>query len=102
MQVTRYERSPVNRATCLAHYGFKCQICQMDFESVYGDLGANFIEVHHLVPVSQLGEGYTIDPIKDLIPVCCNCHAMLHRTDPPLLPESLRTILSSPGTHGHS
>jgi 5-methylcytosine-specific restriction protein A len=95
VHTNRYERSPVNRAACIAHYGFRCQVCGMDFESVYGSLGADFIEVHHLTPVSRLGEGYRINPIRDLLPVCCNCHSMLHKTDPPMLPDALRILLDS-------
>lgn len=49
--------------------------------------------VHHIVPVSQIGLDYVIDPLKDLIPVCPNCHSMLHRKDPPLIPEELKRIV---------
>ena len=51
----------------------------MDFENMYGELGKGFIHVHHIVPISMIGKEYKIDPIKDLVPVCPNCHAMLHR-----------------------
>ena len=89
----RYERNPLNRKLCLAAKGYDCAICGMNFEKKYGDLGHNFIHVHHVVPVSKLGAGYVIDPLKDLIPVCPNCHAMLHRVDPPMLPDVLRDTL---------
>ena len=90
----RFERSPINRTLCIAKYGFKCQICGFDFEKKYGELGRNYIHVHHIIPVSQIGTDYRINPIKDLIPVCPNCHAMLHRCDPPITPEELRRILA--------
>jgi len=93
VHVNRYERSPVNRAACLAYYGFKCQVCGMDFESQYGEVGANYIEVHHLTPVSQLGENYRVNAVRDLIPVCCNCHAIIHRRDPPMAPAALKQLL---------
>lgn len=51
----------------------------MDFEKMYGEIGRGFIHVHHIVPISTIGEEYKIDPIKDLVPVCPNCHAMLHK-----------------------
>ena len=38
----------------------------------------NMIHVHHIVPVSEIGEEYVVDPVKDLIPVCPNCHMVLH------------------------
>ncbi len=89
----RYERSPVNRELCLLMHGYECKICGMSFERSYGELGRNFIHVHHIVPVSQMGGSYIINPETDLIPVCPNCHAMLHRQDPPLTPAQLIEIL---------
>jgi 5-methylcytosine-specific restriction protein A len=52
--------------------------------------------VHHREPVSGLAPGTIIDPVKDLIPICSNCHAMLHRSKPPLAPEVLRDMLRRP------
>lgn len=77
--VTRYERDRGNRKACIAHYGYVCQVCGMNFEQVYGELGKDYIEVHHLHPVSQ-GQR-KVDPIKDLIPLCSNCHSMIHRQE---------------------
>ena len=90
VEVNRYERSRLNRAACIAARGTTCVVCDFDFEQVYGPLGSNFIHVHHVTPVSKLGPGYRVDPIKDLVPVCPNCHAMLHRKDPPLSVSDLR------------
>ena len=91
--VNRYERNPINRELCLAANGYTCKICGFNFEAEYGELGHHFIHVHHIVPVSNMNGKYMINPVKDLIPVCPNCHAMLHRLDPPMLPEELRRIL---------
>ena len=96
-EVNRYERNPLNRKLCLAAKGYDCAICGMNFEKQYGAIGHHFIHVHHIVPVSQLGSCYIIDPIRDLIPVCPNCHAMLHRQTPPVLPEKLAEILNHTG-----
>lgn len=93
--VNRYERSAANRMACIAHFGLSCQACGMDFEERYGELGADFITVHHRTPVSQMGEGYVVNPITDLVPVCPNCHAMLHRRDPPIAVEDLRSMISA-------
>jgi 5-methylcytosine-specific restriction enzyme A len=89
----RYERSRVNRELCLLAHGYECKICGMSFERTYGELGKNYIHVHHIIPVSQMGGSYIINPETDLIPVCPNCHAMLHRQEPPLPPEKLIEIL---------
>jgi len=77
--VNSYERDDKARDACIDHYGLKCQVCNFDFEKQYGELGAGFIHVHHLVQLSEIKEEYIIDPIKDLRPVCPNCHAMLHK-----------------------
>ena len=77
-----YERNPEARKRCVDYYGYKCSICAFDFEKIFGDIGKGFIHVHHLKPVSEIGEEYYVDPIKDLRPVCPNCHAMLHRRKP--------------------
>lgn len=92
--VREYERSPINRAACVEIHGTACKICGFDFEKVYGSLGTGFIHVHHIVPVSAMGGPTVIDPARDLIPVCPNCHAMLHRCNPPLTPDELKQKLN--------
>lgn len=91
--VNRYERSKLNRQVCIAFYGPKCRICGFDFEESYGDIGKGYIEVHHKTPVSKLGEDYIVNPIKELIPVCSNCHSILHRRNPPYTVEEMKEIV---------
>lgn len=76
--VNKYERDPRNRRMCIDHYGYRCQACGMDFGETYGPLAEGFIHVHHRKPVSEIGDDYVVDPVKDLIPLCPNCHAMVH------------------------
>ena len=66
----------------------------MFFEK-YGDIGKDYIEVHHLIPVSQMGANYIVDPIKDLAPLCSNCHSMIHKKNPPYTIEELRSLINS-------
>lgn len=77
--VNSYERNPKARSECIKHYGVGCTVCGFNFEDFYGERGKDFIHVHHLVPVSDVGDEYEVNPISDLRPVCPNCHAMLHR-----------------------
>ena len=91
--VNRYERDPKARAKCIEHHGTCCAICELDFEERYGEVGKGFIHVHHLRPLGRLKSSYRLDPLKDLVPVCPNCHAMLHRRDPPFEIEQLRRYL---------
>jgi 5-methylcytosine-specific restriction protein A len=92
--VNKYERDPSARDACVAHYGAKCQCCGMDFASEYGELGKGFIHVHHLKPVSEVGMEYRVDPKVDLIPVCPNCHSMIHRRKPPYSVDEIRQMRS--------
>lgn len=94
VMVNKYERDPRNRAAAIAIHGYTCLACGFDFKENYGDLGSDFIVVHHVVPVSQLGPDYVIDPTKDLISLCANCHAMIHRQDPPLSLQQLISFLN--------
>lgn len=91
--VNAYERDRAARQACISHYGLACAVCGLLFEERYGAQGAGFIHVHHVVPLSELGPDYELDPIQDLRPVCPNCHAMLHRQRPPLSIEALRAII---------
>ena len=88
--VNRYERDPKARKKCIEYYGIRCSVCELDFERRYGGIGRGFIHVHHLRPLGRLKSSYRLDPLKDLVPVCPNCHAMLHRRDPPYDVEQLR------------
>ena len=55
-----------------------CELCGFDFEEVYGELGKNFIEGHHIKPISDMDEG-DITNVKDIKMLCSNCHRMVHR-----------------------
>jgi predicted HNH restriction endonuclease len=55
-----------------------CQICRFDFSKFYGELGNDFAEAHHIVPLSANSKLRTIT-VDDLVTVCANCHRMLHR-----------------------
>ncbi|WP_222890666.1 HNH endonuclease [Enterobacter sp. C2] len=87
--VNRYERDQKARQAALKWHGYECKVCGLDMTKVYGEIAKGFIHVHHLIPLSEIKENYLVNPKTDLIPVCPNCHAMLHRQDPPLSPEAL-------------
>jgi len=94
-RVKRYERSRINRAACIEVNGDSCKICSFSFGKTYGEHGEGFIHVHHIIPVSQMGVSYSLNPATDLIPVCPNCHSMLHRRQKVLLPEGLKNIITA-------
>ncbi len=91
--VNAYERNPIARQKCIQHHWVKCKACEFDFEKVYWELWKWFIHVHHMKPISEIGEEYIVDPINDLIPLCPNCHAMIHRKKDRHWIESLQSLL---------
>lgn len=93
VKVNKYERSRINRSACINHYGPICQACDFNFEKIYGEIGKGFIHVHHITPVSEMGGTYVLNPIRDLIPLCPNCHAMIHKNTPPYSLNALREII---------
>lgn len=96
--VNRYEWDEEARRACVARHGTSCAACGFSFELTYGDAGIDFIKVHHIVPVAQLGSGYQLDPITDLVPLCANCHAMAHLgVGTPRSVAELRRIISEAG-----
>jgi 5-methylcytosine-specific restriction protein A len=76
----RFERDARNRKRAIEIHGYNCGVCNFNFESVYGQHGTGFIEVHHVKPISDFeGQEQIINPETDLVPLCSNCHRMIHR-----------------------
>lgn len=77
--VNKYERSSIARKKCIEFHGLTCRVCGLKFSEKYGEIGNEFIHIHHLTPIHKIGKEYKVDYKNDLIPVCPNCHSMLHR-----------------------
>ena len=92
VMVNAYERKPQARAACIAHYGTQCRICGTVLEERYGKIAAGFIHVHHVIPLSKVEKEYKVNPIKDLVPVCPTCHAIIHLRTPPLSVDEVRKL----------
>lgn len=87
-------RRAVNRkkAVVIAETGsLRCEVCEFDFQSVYGELGSGFAECHHRVPLAQLTQEHRLK-LSELAIVCANCHRMLHRRRN-ITVEALREIM---------
>lgn len=95
IEVNRYERDRRNRAAALAIHGYNCKACDLDMGERYGAVAVGFIEVHHVTPVSEVGDGYIIDPATDLIPLCPNCHSVAHRRSPPYSVTEIRQMIGT-------
>lgn len=93
--VNRYERDKKARTECIDHYGCRCAACGFDFEKVYGPIGQNKIHVHHLRPLSEIRQEYKIDPVRDLRPVCPNCHLIIHSKREPFTIDEVKEMIGS-------
>lgn len=90
----RYERDSKNRRLAINIHGLVCFGCGFNFEKVYGDRGKDFIEIHHNKPLSTLEEAVEINPETDLVPLCANCHRMVHRRKDDILSiEELKQLI---------
>ena len=88
--INAYERNAKARAACLRHYGYQCCVCEIIMNKVYGPIADRLIHVHHINPIGSRKSEYVIDPIKDLVTVCPNCHSVLHQVFPPLSVDDLK------------
>lgn len=75
---TKYERDPELRKQALLIHGYVCAACSFNFERFYGEYAKGFIHIHHIEPLFESGEK-VVNPETDLIPLCANCHAIIHR-----------------------
>lgn len=93
VRVNAFERNPIARKKCIEHYGANCSICGFNFGVTYGASAEGYIHIHHLKPLASIGSEYIVDPIKDLRPVCANCHAVIHLRQPPYTIKEIKSML---------
>lgn len=91
---TKYERNPHARRLCLEHHGYSCKVCDFNFEQSFSKIGKGFIHVHHKEQLADKGGKHMVNPKEDLVPVCPNCHAMIHSERPAYSIEEMWQILS--------
>jgi 5-methylcytosine-specific restriction endonuclease McrA len=72
------ERDASARMACILHYKCKCWICGFDFGMFYGSEAEGFIHVHHREQLAKAAGRRRVDPIEDLVPLCPNCHSVVH------------------------
>ncbi|MEB6696396.1 HNH endonuclease [Mammaliicoccus sciuri] len=91
----KYERNQALRNEAIKIHGTTCKVCGFDFKAKYGELGEGFIEIHHLKPMFSINREIKVNPQKDLVPLCSNCHKMIHRNaKQPLTIKELTQIVS--------
>ncbi len=78
----RLERSVKLSKLVKVRKGCVCEVCNLDFEKIYGEIGKGYIEAHHLRPLSTLkGQKVSMDPEVDFAVLCANCHRMIHKSE---------------------
>jgi len=90
--VNYYERNPAARKKCLEVHGYTCKCCDTTLANVYGEIADKLIHVHHINPIASLAQPGNVDPINDLVPVCPNCHGIMHLRNPPLTVSEVRDV----------
>jgi hypothetical protein len=91
--VNAYERNRKARRACIKKYKAQCWICKFNFERKYGARAKGLIHVHHLRPLSEVGDEYEIN-VDDLRPVCPNCHAVIHSRIPAYSIEEVAQMIT--------
>jgi len=94
ISATQIERNRRAREACIRIHGLACTICKFDFEKLYGELGAGFIHVHHKNPIGESNGKRVVNPKTDLVPLCPNCHAMVHRNNKNRKIEEVQQLLN--------
>ena len=93
--VNKYERDSGAKISCIKHHGAICAACRIDMSAIYGKEISGFIHVHHIVPIAEMKAEYCVNPITDLVPLCPNCHAVVHKFRPILSVEELRLRIAA-------
>ena len=77
-------------------HGYTCQICDFNFLQVYGEIGRDYIEAHHLIPLHELppDKPIRLSPKDDFAVLCANCHRMIHRFETTINLEEFRAMLN--------
>ncbi|MDB9375937.1 MrcB family domain-containing protein [Nodularia sphaerocarpa] len=93
-----HRRVERNQALCKKAkemHGYVCKACNFDFETRYGEIGKNYIEAHHIVPIATLEKTKVqLNPLTDFTVLCSNCHRMIHRIKPTPTLEDFKKIIT--------
>ena len=94
--ITTHERNPNNRKAAILEHGVKCFGCNREMKEIYGDIAEGYIHIHHCQPLSSFDPSEKPD-IKNLVPLCPNCHAVVHLEEPPISVDRLKELISKAG-----
>lgn len=88
----RFENDPEIRLKVLKRQGMSCAICGFNYENFYGDVGRGYIQIHQVIKDEMKMDEFDLE--KDFIPICENCHGLIHRNkDEDLTVSELKQII---------
>ena len=92
-----FRRNPRLREEAIKRLGVQCIACGLEFGKRYGPAGAGYIEIHHLNPLAERTDAAARVPrmttVADLVPLCANCHRVIHRRQPAMSIAELKANL---------
>ncbi|MEK4152407.1 HNH endonuclease [Carnobacterium sp. FSL E2-0243] len=88
-----YERNQKLRKKAIEIHGTRCLGCRFSFLEMYGEYGEDYIEIHHTKPLSSIKEEVIVNPDTDLVPLCSNCHRIVHRRKEILTINELKMLI---------
>jgi hypothetical protein len=94
IEISIRERSASARLACIRHHGAVCFVCGFDFGRFYGKQAEGFIEVHHRMQISGATGPRAVDAVSDLVPLCANCHRVVHLESPPIDVDRLKAEIA--------
>lgn len=80
---------------CLEYYGAICEICGFDYGYTYGEAFESKIDIHHVQGGREEELSPNTDPVQDLIPICHNCHLIIHSKTPSYTVDEMRVMLKN-------
>jgi HNH endonuclease len=93
-----FRRNPALRTAAIKAHGLRCIACETNFAEAYGPLGEGYIEIHHINPLAERLDPLSGEPslttVEDVVPLCANCHRMVHRRRPALSVDELQLAIS--------
>ena len=92
-----FRRNPGLRQAAIERFGLGCVACKIEFGEIYGAAGDGYIEIHHLNPLAERKDIALGVPkmtsVDDVVPLCANCHRVVHRQQPVMSIAKLKSSL---------
>ncbi|ONI41703.1 hypothetical protein AN640_07780 [Candidatus Epulonipiscium fishelsonii] len=85
------------KTVCLDYYGAICEVCGIDYGYTYGNQFERYIDIHNLKSTHKEDDNLDINPEEDLVPVCHNCHFIMHTKQPCYTIDEMKKICEENG-----